>query len=244
MPKAVRRGAPQLRRGVEEGAVGRVGAGPAALDVVDAEGVEGAGDPAACPRRRSRRPGSAGRRAGWCRRGRGARGSCVDRRRASQDRSPGRVSHVGRRRGRVHQRSIPACAQARPGLRRPVAKSRARLARLQRSASQLDSAIEHRSSLAVRRADRRDAICCSVGSTAEKSSQARCQLQRPSELASSARQLDLPSRPSERRRESRNHAIASACSDRRRARSSTARLGEPSSIDARDCIADAARQHA
>ena len=37
-------GVPERRRGGEEGVVGRIGAGPAALDVVEAEAVEGAGD--------------------------------------------------------------------------------------------------------------------------------------------------------------------------------------------------------
>ena len=37
-------GGAQVRGGLEEGAVGGVGAGPAALDVVDAEAVEGLGD--------------------------------------------------------------------------------------------------------------------------------------------------------------------------------------------------------
>ena len=44
MPKAVSRACFRRRRALEEGVVGRVGAGPAALDIVDAEPVELAGD--------------------------------------------------------------------------------------------------------------------------------------------------------------------------------------------------------
>ena len=54
----------------EEGGVGRIGAGIAALDIVDAELVEHARQWRSCPRRKSRCPASAGRRAASCRRGR------------------------------------------------------------------------------------------------------------------------------------------------------------------------------
>ena len=54
----------------EEGGVGRVGAGIAALDIVDAEFVEHAGQWRSCPRPRSRCRASAGRRAMSCRRDR------------------------------------------------------------------------------------------------------------------------------------------------------------------------------
>ena len=70
MPNARSLALRELRRVGEERVVGRIGAGPAALDVVDAELVQLARDRAPCPRPRSRRPGSARRRARWCRRGR------------------------------------------------------------------------------------------------------------------------------------------------------------------------------
>ena len=40
MPKAVKRACVKRRRVGEEGGVGRIGAGPAAFDIVDAERVE------------------------------------------------------------------------------------------------------------------------------------------------------------------------------------------------------------
>ena len=64
-----------LGRGGEEIAVGRVRARPAALDIVDPQGIEGRGDLALSRRRKTARPASAARRGGWCRRGRGVRGS-------------------------------------------------------------------------------------------------------------------------------------------------------------------------
>ncbi len=75
IPNAAIFARPQLRRRREERAVGRVRPGPAALDIVDPEPVQRLRDPQPCPRPRSRPPGSAARRAAWCRRGRGARGS-------------------------------------------------------------------------------------------------------------------------------------------------------------------------
>ena len=76
-PERAQLGLPELRRIGEERIVGRVGAGPAALDIVDAERVQLAGDAQLVLDARSRRPGSARRRAGWCRRGRCARRSCA-----------------------------------------------------------------------------------------------------------------------------------------------------------------------
>ena len=77
IPNAHSLALPELRRIGEERVVGRIGPGPAALDIVDAERVQLARDPQLVLRPRSRRPGSARRRAGWCRRGRCARRSCA-----------------------------------------------------------------------------------------------------------------------------------------------------------------------
>ena len=74
MPKAVKVARVCRARG-EEVAVGRVGAGPAALDIIEAERVERLRDLLLVGDREVARPASAGRRAAWCRRGRGARGS-------------------------------------------------------------------------------------------------------------------------------------------------------------------------
>ena len=75
MPKAVSRG-PRLRRDIEKGAVGGVGAGPAALDVVDPQ-TRPAPWRSACfvSSRELHALASAARPAGWYRRGTGVRGS-------------------------------------------------------------------------------------------------------------------------------------------------------------------------
>ena len=72
MPKAVKRRGLERRRVSEERRVGRIGAGPAAFDVVDAELRRARARWCACPRRRNRRPASARHRAASCRRDRRA----------------------------------------------------------------------------------------------------------------------------------------------------------------------------
>ena len=75
MPKAVKRAALRALRSKKSVSSG-LAPGIAALDIVDAEPVEQRRRSGACRPARSRRRSSARRRAGWCRRGRGVRGSC------------------------------------------------------------------------------------------------------------------------------------------------------------------------
>ena len=114
MPKAVKRARGKLRLRAEEFRVRDVGAGIAALDVVDAQLVQRRWRSAACPRARSRRPSSARRRAASCRTGRGVRllmTLCLS---AASGRCRGR--DAGRRRSRrSRRRPCSASLSGRPG---------------------------------------------------------------------------------------------------------------------------------
>ena len=160
---------------------------------------------AACPRRRSRRPGSAGRRGGWCRRGRGARGSCsipsslAGRSRSSPAplaRAPGRSITL-----------IPAAA-------RPVAdRVGAAKSRAARAFSRMPGA--HRGSSRVSRC--RKAARRAIARSRRERKPSRLMPIRSSEAANSAvaphrRSIAVPDPPSEfAQRVERERA----CSDRR-----------------------------